>query len=62
MRAVRNVVVHEYFGVDPRILWETVPPRPAAAGAAAGGGARYREATRGGAALAAGAARARHLA
>ena len=24
MRAVRNVVVHEYFGVDSRILWETV--------------------------------------
>ncbi len=24
MRGVRNVVVHEYFGVDPRILWETV--------------------------------------
>lgn len=24
MRAVRNVVVHEYFGVDPAILWETV--------------------------------------
>ena len=24
MRAVRNVVVHEYFGVDARILWETV--------------------------------------
>jgi uncharacterized protein with HEPN domain len=23
MRGVRNVVVHEYFGVDPRILWET---------------------------------------
>ena len=24
MRAMRNVVVHEYFGVDARILWETV--------------------------------------
>jgi uncharacterized protein with HEPN domain len=24
MRGVRNVVVHEYFGVDPGILWETV--------------------------------------
>ena len=24
MRAVRNVVVHEYFGIDARILWETV--------------------------------------
>ena len=24
MRAVRNVVVHEYFGIDSRILWETV--------------------------------------
>ncbi len=24
MRAVRNVVVHEYFGVDSRILWDTV--------------------------------------
>ena len=24
MRAVRNVVVHEYFGVDSRILWATV--------------------------------------
>jgi uncharacterized protein with HEPN domain len=24
MRAVRNVVVHEYFGVDAHILWETV--------------------------------------
>jgi uncharacterized protein with HEPN domain len=24
MRGVRNVVVHEYFGVDPRILWQTV--------------------------------------
>ena len=24
MRAVRNVVVHEYFGLDARILWETV--------------------------------------
>ena len=24
MRAVRNVVVHEYFGIDARILWATV--------------------------------------
>lgn len=24
MRGVRNVVVHEYFGVDERILWDTV--------------------------------------
>ncbi len=24
MRGVRNVVVHEYFGVDDRILWQTV--------------------------------------
>jgi uncharacterized protein with HEPN domain len=24
MRLVRNVVVHEYFGVDDAILWETV--------------------------------------
>ncbi len=24
MRGVRNVVVHEYFGVDEAILWETV--------------------------------------
>ena len=24
MRGVRNVVVHEYFGVDPSIIWETV--------------------------------------
>ncbi len=24
LRGVRNVVVHEYFGVDPGILWETV--------------------------------------
>jgi uncharacterized protein with HEPN domain len=24
MRAVRNVVVHEYFGVDSHILWATV--------------------------------------
>jgi uncharacterized protein with HEPN domain len=24
MRGVRNVVVHEYFGVDMAILWETV--------------------------------------
>jgi uncharacterized protein with HEPN domain len=23
LRAVRNVVVHEYFGVDSRILWQT---------------------------------------
>jgi uncharacterized protein with HEPN domain len=24
LREVRNVVVHEYFGVDPKILWQTV--------------------------------------
>lgn len=24
MRAMRNLVVHEYFGVSNRILWETV--------------------------------------
>lgn len=24
LRALRNVVVHEYFGVDPEILWETL--------------------------------------
>ena len=24
LRGMRNVVVHEYFGVDPAILWETV--------------------------------------
>jgi uncharacterized protein with HEPN domain len=24
MRAVRNVIVHEYFGIDVDILWETV--------------------------------------
>ena len=24
MRMVRNVVVHEYFGIDDPILWETV--------------------------------------
>jgi uncharacterized protein with HEPN domain len=24
MRLVRNVVVHEYFGIDDAILWETV--------------------------------------
>jgi uncharacterized protein with HEPN domain len=24
MRSTRNVVVHEYFGVDPSVLWETV--------------------------------------
>ena len=24
MRGVRNVVVHEYFGVDDRILWDTL--------------------------------------
>jgi len=24
MRAVRNVVVHQYFGVDTEILWQTV--------------------------------------
>jgi uncharacterized protein with HEPN domain len=24
LRGVRNVVVHQYFGIDPAILWETV--------------------------------------
>jgi len=24
LRGVRNVVVHEYFGIDDRILWDTV--------------------------------------
>jgi uncharacterized protein with HEPN domain len=24
MRGMRNVVVHEYFGIDDRILWQTV--------------------------------------
>jgi uncharacterized protein len=24
LRGIRNVVVHEYFGMDPAILWETV--------------------------------------
>ena len=24
LRGVRNVVVHEYFGIDDRILWNTV--------------------------------------
>jgi uncharacterized protein with HEPN domain len=24
MRAMRNLVVHEYFGVSDRILWDTV--------------------------------------
>jgi len=24
MRAMRNLVVHEYFGVSNRILWDTV--------------------------------------
>lgn len=24
LRGVRNVVVHEYFGVDDRILWDTI--------------------------------------
>jgi uncharacterized protein with HEPN domain len=23
MRGIRNVVVHEYFGVDAEILWQT---------------------------------------
>ena len=24
LRGMRNVVVHEYFGIDDRILWQTV--------------------------------------
>jgi uncharacterized protein with HEPN domain len=24
MSDMRNVVIHEYFGVDPEILWETI--------------------------------------
>jgi len=24
MGDMRNVVIHEYFGVDPKILWETI--------------------------------------
>ncbi len=24
MRSLRNIVVHEYFGVDMRIVWETI--------------------------------------
>ncbi|MCK4601876.1 MAG: DUF86 domain-containing protein, partial [Phycisphaerae bacterium] len=24
MRDIRNVVVHEYFGVSTKILWETI--------------------------------------
>ena len=24
MRGVRNVVAHEYFGIDDEILWQTV--------------------------------------
>jgi uncharacterized protein with HEPN domain len=24
MSDMRNVVIHEYFGIDPKILWETV--------------------------------------
>jgi uncharacterized protein with HEPN domain len=24
MREVRNMVIHAYFGVDPRVMWETV--------------------------------------
>lgn len=24
MRAIRNILIHEYFGVDPAIIWHTV--------------------------------------
>jgi uncharacterized protein with HEPN domain len=24
MRGMRNIVVHEYFGVDPSVVWKTV--------------------------------------
>jgi uncharacterized protein with HEPN domain len=24
MGDMRNVVIHEYFGVDPQVLWETI--------------------------------------
>ena len=24
MGDMRNVVIHEYFGIDPKILWETI--------------------------------------
>jgi uncharacterized protein with HEPN domain len=24
MRDIRNIVVHEYFGVDPAIIWRTI--------------------------------------
>jgi uncharacterized protein with HEPN domain len=24
MRAIRNILVHEYFGVDPSIVWRTI--------------------------------------
>jgi uncharacterized protein with HEPN domain len=41
LRGMRNVVVHEYFGVDPAILWETVrgdlPPLEAQLGAVLAG-------------------------
>jgi len=24
MRGMRNIVIHEYFGVDPNVVWKTV--------------------------------------
>lgn len=24
MRGMRNLIVHEYFGIDPKIIWDTV--------------------------------------
>lgn len=24
MRGIRNLLVHEYFGIDPKIIWDTV--------------------------------------